>query len=61
MTAFEVSFEFTMEQFVTVEAASQAEAIEKVRRGEYSVNDCESGRTTAPNRKWRATRLASEA
>jgi hypothetical protein len=61
MTAFEVSFEFTMEQFITVEATSQKEAIEKVQRGEYSVDDCESYRASTPNRKFRATRLASEA
>lgn len=58
---YEVSFEFTMEQYITVRAATQKEAIEKVRRGEYSVDNCESYRNQAPNRKFRATRLASEA
>lgn len=57
MSSYEVSFEFTMEQFITVEAESKQEAIDKVRRGEYSVDNCESYRTPAPNRKFKATKL----
>ncbi|QDK01930.1 hypothetical protein SEA_VIBAKI_50 [Arthrobacter phage Vibaki] len=57
MEGYEVEFEFTMAQQIFVQATSKADAIAKVKRGEYDVNDCESNRTLAPRRKFKATKV----
>ncbi|KIA72713.1 hypothetical protein ANMWB30_24810 [Arthrobacter sp. MWB30] len=57
MSEYEVTYEFTMEQVVSVQANSKAEAIAKAKRGEYEHEAVDCNRTSAPSRKWRATKL----
>lgn len=60
MSEYEVTFEMTVLQSVTVEAASKKQAIEKVKNGEYDVGQCES-ETLHGRRRWAATALGGGA
>lgn len=54
MAAYEVEFEFSMVQSVPVEAASAKEAIEKVKRGEFSADLSNSESVPGTRRKFKA-------